>query len=132
MRVADDFLPSRMTTLISRDTRMLEYCWSGIRVRAREMGRRMLCLGFLHAVLRTLLSAAFHADGVEHAAHDVVADARQVLHAAAADDDHRVLLQIVADARAGGRHFHAVGEAAAGGLPERRGGLLSGGCGRVP
>src|SRR5207302_1952569 len=51
-----------------------------------------------------------HADGIERAADDVIADARQVLDAAAADQHQRVLLQIVADAGNVGRHFDAVGQ----------------------
>ena len=50
----------------------------------------------LGAVLRTALLAVLDALRVEHAAQDVVAHARQVLHAAAADQHHRVLLQVVA------------------------------------
>src|SRR5215510_15708940 len=50
----------------------------------------------LGAVFRTALLAVLDALGVEHAAQDVVAHARQVLDAAAADHDHRVLLQVMA------------------------------------
>ena len=39
------------------------------------------------------------ARGVERAADDVVANAREVLHAAAADEHDRVLLEVVALAR---------------------------------
>jgi hypothetical protein len=42
--------------------------------------------------------AARHADGVERATDDVVANAREILDAAAADEHERVLLQVVADA----------------------------------
>src|SRR5439155_2318616 len=47
-------------------------------------------------------------DRVERAADDVIADARQILHAAAADEHERVLLQVVADARDVRRDFDAV------------------------
>src|SRR5690606_28097514 len=50
----------------------------------------------LRAVLRTGLAALRDAGGVEAAAHGVVAHARQVLHTTAADQHHRVLLQVVA------------------------------------
>src|SRR5690606_6968712 len=50
----------------------------------------------LGAVFGTALLAVLDALGVEDAAQDVVAHARQILDAAAADHHHRVLLQIVA------------------------------------
>jgi hypothetical protein len=56
------------------------------------------------------LFAVLHALRVERAADDVVADARQIFHAAAADEHHRVLLQVVADAGDVGRDFDAVGQ----------------------
>src|SRR4029077_20462890 len=65
----------------------------------------------LGAVLRTALLAVLDALRIEHAAQDVVAHAREVLHAAAADHDHRVLLQIVALARNVTDHLEAVGQA---------------------
>src|SRR5688500_17312203 len=64
----------------------------------------------LGAVLRPALAAVLHALGVEHAAQDMVAHAGQVLHAAAADQHHRVLLQIVALARDVTDHLVAVGQ----------------------
>src|SRR5579884_4453036 len=65
-----------------------------------------LRLGPLGAVLRPALLAALDAGRIERAADDVVAHARQVLHAAPADQHDRVLLQIVADAGNVGRHLH--------------------------
>ena len=62
--------------------------------------------------------------GVEHAADDVVAHAGQVLHAAAADQHHRVLLQVVALARDVARHLDPVGQADARHLAQRRVRLL--------
>src|SRR2546428_13818307 len=59
-------------------------------------GRR---LGPLGAVLGARLLALVHTRGVERAADDVVAHARQILHAAAADHHDRVLLQIMPFAR---------------------------------
>ena len=64
------------------------------------------------------------AGGVERAADDVVANAREVLHAAAADEHDRVLLEVVTLARDVGRDFHAVGQANAADLAERRVRLL--------
>src|SRR5262249_50689947 len=89
-------------------------------------------LGALDAVLRALAVAVGLVGGarprgarrVEGAAHDVVAHAREVLDAAAADEDHGVLLQVVPLAGDVARHLHAVGEPDAADLAERRVGLL--------
>src|SRR5687767_955438 len=78
----------------------------------------------LRAVFRTALLAVLDALRVEHAAQDVVADARKVLHAAAADHHHRVLLEVMALARDVADHLEAVGEADLGDLAERRVRLL--------
>src|SRR4029434_5917444 len=82
------------------------------------------CLGALCAVLRAGLLAVLDAGGVERAAHHVVAHARQVLHAAAADQHHRVLLQVVAFAADVADHLEAIGEADLGILAQRGVGLL--------
>src|SRR4051794_17881715 len=78
----------------------------------------------LGAVLGTALLAVLDALGVKHAAQDVVAHARQVLDAAPADHDHRVLLQVMALARYVADHLEAVGEAHLGDLAQRRVRLL--------
>src|SRR5216683_274396 len=65
----------------------------------------------LGPVFRASLLAVLDALRVEHAAQDVVAHARQVLHAAAADHHHRVLLQIVALTRNVADHLEAIGQA---------------------
>src|SRR5438445_2485834 len=80
----------------------------------------LLRLGPLRPVLGATLFAALHADRVERAADDVVADTGQVLHAAAPDEHQRVLLQVVADARNVSRHFDAVGQTHARHFSERR------------
>src|SRR4029079_2845932 len=80
-------------------------------------------LGFLRAlgaVFRTSLHPALDRDRVERAADDVVADARQILDAAAANEHQRVLLQVVADARDVGRDLDAVGQPDARHLAQRR------------
>src|SRR5262249_28076178 len=83
----------------------------GFAAARRGMTRAMLgSLRPLCPVLRTALLAVLHALGVEHAAQDVVADAGKVLHAAAADHHHRVLLQVMALARDVADHLEAVGE----------------------
>src|SRR5687767_9577631 len=65
-----------------------------------------------------------HAGGVERAAHDVVTDAGQVLHAAAAHEHHRVLLERVTDARDVRVHLVTVREPDARHLAQRGVGLL--------
>src|SRR6185295_17565367 len=81
-------------------------------------------LGPLGAVLRTALLAVLDALRIEHAAQDVVAHTWQVLHAAAADHHHRVLLQIVALTRDVADALEAVGEAHLRNLAQRRVRLL--------
>src|SRR5207249_7197310 len=61
----------------------------------------------LRAVLGARLLALIHSRGVERAADDMVADARQVLHAAAADHHDRVLLQVMPLTRDVRRHFRS-------------------------
>src|SRR4029079_570721 len=61
---------------------------------------------------------------VEGAADDLVADARQVLDATTPDQDHGVLLQVVALARDVGGDLHPVGEADTGDLAQGRVRLL--------
>src|SRR5437867_3220059 len=69
-----------------------------------------LCLlGALRAVLGARLLAILDALQVERAAHDVVAHARQILHAAAAHQHDAVLLQVVAFAADVGDDLEAVG-----------------------
>src|SRR3954454_12694779 len=82
-----------------------------------------LLLG-LHAVLRTRLLAVRDAGGVERAANDLVAHARKILDAAAANEDDRVLLQVVALAWDVGGDLHAVGQTHTGNLAKRRVRLL--------
>src|SRR5262245_51399531 len=94
-------------------------------------------LGALDAVLRTTLRAgllvgvrrAGGAGRVERAADDVVANAREILHAATADEHDAVLLQVVALARDVGRGFDAARETNASDLAQSRIRLL--GRGRV-
>src|SRR5262245_43518596 len=83
--------------------------------RAVELRRRAVAgnglLRTFGAVLRAAAVPGRHPGGVERAAHDVVADTRQVLHAAAADQHDGVLLEVVPLARDVGVHLTAVGEA---------------------
>src|SRR6185503_20246629 len=115
IRSATDFLPRVMSTFMNLATSSLLNLGSGRISRlgtslrrgiglwsvqslktaaaARPWGLRGL--GPLGAVLRARLLAVLDARGVEAAAHHVVAHAGQVLHAAAADEHYRVLLQVV-------------------------------------
>src|SRR5262245_30957567 len=78
----------------------------------------------LGAVLGAALLAVTDPGRVEGATDDVVLDRRQVLHPTATDQDHRVLLEVVADARDVGGDLHLVREPDAGDLAERRVRLL--------
>src|SRR5947209_1141164 len=126
MRSEVDFLPSSITLLMT--------CWtsrdpcrasgsSGRTPAAERRGIERLLLG-LHAVLRAGLLAVRDAGGVERAANDLVAHARQVLDAAASHEHDRVLLEVVALARDVARDLHAVGQPHAGDLAQRRVRLL--------
>jgi hypothetical protein len=63
------------------------------------LGRPTGLLRTLRAVLGAGLATVLDALRVEHAAQDVVAHAGKIAHTAAADEHHRVLLQVVAFAR---------------------------------
>src|SRR3954447_9234125 len=125
MRSAVDFLPSSMTLLITCWTRRERCTGSGSICRIWAAARRGIAdLLLLHVVLRAGLLAVADAGGVERAADDLVADARQVLDAAAADQDDRVLLEVVALAGDVGGDLDASGDPDAGDLAQRRVGLL--------
>src|SRR5262245_22888770 len=78
----------------------------------------------LCSVFRPALLAVLDALRVEHAAQDVVAHARQILDAAAADHHHRVFLQVMALARDVADDLEPVGETHLGDLAQRRVRLL--------
>src|SRR5579884_112145 len=80
----------------------------------------------LRPVLRAALLAVADAGRVERGADHLVAVAREVLDAAAADEHHRVLLEVVPLARNVGPDLHAVREPDASDLPKRRIRLLRG------
>ncbi len=81
-------------------------------------------LGTLGAVAGTTLLAVTNTLGVENAANDVVADARKILNAAAADEHHGVLLKVVSLTHDVRLHLVTVREAHAGDLAESGVGLL--------
>src|ERR687895_126308 len=100
-----------MTLLISCWTSRLRCLASGSTGRIWAAERRGIGdSGSLDAVAGAGLLAVGDAGGVEGAADDLVADARQVLDAASPDQDDRVLLQVVALARDVGRDLHPVSE----------------------
>src|SRR5688572_29567153 len=116
MRSAVDFLPRVISTLTNLATSTLPNFGSGRISRLGISLRRGMLFLFrlsllrrLGAVLRAALLPVLHALRVERAAHDVVAHAGQILHAPAPDQDHRMLLQVVALAADVSDHFEAVG-----------------------
>src|SRR5207244_8826615 len=78
----------------------------------------------LGPVLRAALHPSLNTDRIERASDDVIADARKILDAAAADEHERVLLQVVADARNVSRDLDPVGQPHARHFPQRGIGLL--------
>src|SRR5512133_721265 len=125
MRSPVDFLPWRIRLLTNFATIRSWNFGSGRIFRFSTSRRRGIetypsrLARALRAVLRAALLAALDAHGVEGPADDVVADAREVLHAAAADQDDRVLLEVMADARDVARHLEAVRQPDARHLAER-------------
>src|SRR6185503_229354 len=83
--------------------------------------------GLLGAVFRAALVAAVDARCVERSTDDVIADTRQILHTAAANEHDRVLLQVVAFAGDVGGDFEPVGQTHTCHFAERRVGLLGSG-----
>ena len=81
-------------------------------------------LSALRAVFGAALLAIFHARGIETASHDVIAHARQVFDAAAANQHDRVLLQVVSFAADVADHLETVGEPHFGHFTQRRVRLL--------
>ena len=84
-------------------------------------------LGTLCTVLGTGLHTAVHALGIQSATNDVITDARKVLNTTAANQNNRVLLQVVANTRDVSGNFHTVGQANTGDLTQCGVGLLGGG-----
>src|SRR5713226_3955133 len=124
--------PPRITVLMKRVTSALLYSGSAASSRFEMTLRRgisclplrSLRLGSLRSVLRTTLLSSLHTDRVERAADHVIAHARQIFHAAAANEHQRVLLQVVAHAGNIGRDLNAVGQPHARHFPQRRVWLL--------
>ena len=73
-------------------------------------------LGTLCTVLGAGLHPALHALGIQSAADDVVTHTRKVLNTTAANQNDRVLLQIVANTGDISGNFHTVGQTHTGDL----------------
>src|SRR3954453_21727555 len=84
----------------------------------------MSALLLLRAVPAASLLAVADALGVQRAADDLVAHAREVLHTTAAHEHHRMLLEVVADTGDVGGDLDATRETDAGDLAQRRVRLL--------
>ena len=149
MRSAADFLPLFITTFMNFASMSLLNFGSGRMRRTGACARRdMLAPGLISTCLygcdaarlarrpaaprdsdhffgrlapyfERLCLRVVDAGAVERAAHGVVTHAGEVLDAAAADEHHRVLLQVVAFAADVGGDFVAVGQADARDLAER-------------
>ena len=80
--------------------------------------RELLALGPLGTVLGTALHTTVDALGIQRTTDDVVTVAGQVLYTAAADHDHRVLLQRVTNTGNVGGDLIAVGQTDTGDLAQ--------------
>src|SRR5258705_10924703 len=99
MPSAADFLPSYIREFMNLARTRSPNLASGVISRRSARWRRDIYISLLRAlgaIERTALLAILDALGVQHAADDVIAHARKVLHAAAADQHDAMLLQIVA------------------------------------
>ena len=117
-------MPSSITRLMTCWTSLERWTGSGSTGRIGGCGAaRHRYFAFTPYCERAFLRSR-DAGGVERPAHDLVAHARQVLDAAAADEHDGVLLQVVALAGDVGRDLHLVGQAHAADLAQRRVRLL--------
>src|SRR5689334_21583133 len=119
MRSATDRLPRSRILLTTWVTSTEWYTGSGISSR-RGAGPFLGTSAFLlRAVPTSRLLAVADTGGVERAADDLVANAGEILHTAAAHEHDRVLLEVVALTRDVGGDLHAAGEANTSDLAER-------------
>src|SRR5690606_11064953 len=87
-----------------------------------------LLLRALGTVLGTCLLPAVNARRIQGSTYSVVTHTRQIFYPAATDQDHAVLLQVVAFTTNVGSHFVAIGQAYTADLPQSRVRLLRRGC----
>src|SRR5271170_6607021 len=114
MRSATDFLPSYIRQFINLVNTLSPNFASGKTSRLTAARRRDMTgslLRTLGAVFRTALATVFDALGVERAADDVIPHSRQIFHSTAADQDDRMLLQVVALPGNVARDLEPVGQA---------------------
>ena len=129
-RVVDDPLGGRLLAVehhLVDDLLHQPRAVHGIRLERTDLGggaARHPELGFLTPYCERAFLRSRHAGGVERPAHDLVAHAREVLDAAAADEHDRVLLQVVALAGNVGGDLDRAGDAHARDLAQRRVRLL--------
>src|SRR5471032_339855 len=122
MPSAADFLPSYIREFMNLARTRSPNLASGVISRRSARWRRDIYISLLRtlgAIERTALLAILDALGVQHAADDVVAHAGKILDAAAADQHHAVLLQVMAFAGNIGQRFETVGQAHLGDLAQR-------------
>src|SRR6266511_3718428 len=125
-------LPRSMSLLLNCASDTFPNLRSGAVLRSCGRARRgtlsplLLRVRVLRAIEAATALAVLDPGGVERAADDVVLHRGEVRHRAALDEDDGVLLEVVADPRDVGRDLHAVGQADAGDLAERRVRLLRG------
>src|ERR1700722_15797464 len=99
MPSAADFLPSYIREFMNLARTRSPNLASGVISRRSARWRRDILLSLLRAlgaVERPALFAVLDALGIEHASDDVIAHARKVLDAAAADKDHGMFLKVMA------------------------------------
>src|ERR1700724_3406179 len=107
MRSATDFLPRVIRTLTNLASSWLLYFGSGsvsrfgislrrgISPQSSDFSPRSGGFRLLRTVFGTALLAVLYALGIQTAAHHVIAHAGQILYPTAANQNNRVLLQIV-------------------------------------
>src|SRR3954471_22134654 len=113
MPSAADFLPSYIREFMNLASTRSPNLASGVISRRSARWRRDIYISLLRtlgAIERAALLAVLDTLGVQHAADDVVANARKVFHAAAADQHNAVLLQVMAFAGNVGQRFETVGQ----------------------
>src|SRR5262245_39963234 len=86
--------------------------------------RHSALLGSLRPVFGASLASLLYPDRIQSPTHDMIAHARQIFDATAANQNHRVLLQVMTDPRDIGGHLDAIGQAHTGDFAQRRIGLL--------
>src|SRR5438094_7343728 len=122
MRSATDFLPSYIKQFINLVRIASPNLGSGKTSRLTAARRRdtgVPLFRTLGAVFRTTLTAILDALGIQSAADDVITHTRKIFDPTAADQHHRVFLEVVTLAGNVAGDLVAVGEAHSRHLPQR-------------